>query len=438
MNRLDLFPDTTKIDNDSLTIAGHSLASLADLHGTPLYLYDRATMDNAATGYKSALASLYPGLASVTYAGKAFLNLAIAQWTQFHNLFVDCTGEGEIAIAMAGGVPHEHILVHGVNKSAADLKSAIRHAGTIVVDNLTELKHIVSIVVKTSAVEDNAATLPNLWLRLLPGVTVETHHAHTQTGQHDSKFGMTREEILEAVIFCKNNNVPLKGIHFHQGSNFRDASPLKAAIELGLDLAKEIGFEGEWHFSPGGGWGVAYHEDELPQPDTNEYVRVIAENVIEGCKARGLALPHLHLEPGRSLVARAGVAVYKVGAIKRRGDKVWILTDGGMTDNPRYAMYGARYSCLTVSDVDRERSEKVSIAGPYCESGDVVIEDLLMPKIEEGELIAIPASGAYHLSMSSNYNGSRKPAVLWLETENVRVIQRRETIEDLLVRDGII
>ncbi len=445
MNRLDLFPDTTKIDNDSLTIAGHSLASLADLHGTPLYLYDRATMDNAATGYKSALASLYPGLASVTYAGKAFLNLAIAQWTQFHNLFVDCTGEGEIAIAMAGGVPHEHILVHGVNKSAADLKSAIRHAGTIVVDNLTELKNIVTTslappardgVVVNQATE--VATTPSLWLRLLPGVAVETHHAHTQTGQHDSKFGMTREEILEAAIFCKNNNVPLKGIHFHQGSNFRDASPLKAAIELGLDLAKEIGFEGEWHFSPGGGWGVAYHEDELPQPDTNEYVRVIAENVIEGCKARGLTLPHLHLEPGRSLVARAGVAVYKVGAIKRRGDKVWILTDGGMTDNPRYAMYGARYSCLTVSGPSRERSEKVSIAGPYCESGDVVIEDLLMPKIEEGELIVIPASGAYHLSMSSNYNGSRKPAVLWLETENVRVIQRRETIEDLLVRDGII
>jgi diaminopimelate decarboxylase len=197
----------------------------------------------------------------------------------------------------------------------------------------------------------------------------------------------------------------------------------------------EIGFANEWHFSPGGGWGVAYHEDELPQPDSNEYVHVIAENVIKGCKSRGLALPHLHLEPGRSLVARAGVAVYKVGAIKRRGEKVWILTDGGMTDNPRHAMYGARYSCLTVSGPGEARSEKVSIAGPYCESGDVVIEDLLMPKIEVGELIAIPVSGAYHLSMSSNYNGARKPAVLWLEAGQVRVIQRRETIEDLMQRD---
>ncbi len=386
-------------------------------------------MDNAADEYKSALASHYPAPAFVTYAGKAFLNLAIAQWTQLHNLSIDCTGEGEIAIAVAGGATREHILVHGVNKSIADLNSTIQHAGTIVVDNLTELHQIATLFQITNTQS------PNLWLRLLPGIAVETHHAHTQTGQHDSKFGMTCEEILEAAYFCKDYDLPLNGIHFHQGSNFRDASPLKAAIELALDLAKEIGLNDNWHFSPGGGWGVAYHEDELPQPDTNEYVRVIAENVIEGCTSRGLTLPHLHLEPGRSLVARAGVAVYKVGAIKRRGEKVWILTDGGMTDNPRHAMYGARYSCLPVTGVSRERSEKVSIAGPYCESGDVLIEDLLMPKIEEGELIAIPASGAYHLSMSSNYNGSRKPAVLWLEEGRAKLIMRRETIDDLLKRD---
>jgi len=432
LNRLQLFPVTTSMEKNSLSIAGHDLAALANKHGTPLYLYDRETMDTAAVGYQSALASHYPMAGSVTYAGKAFLNLAIAQWTQLHSLFVDCTGEGEIAMAVAGGAPREHIVVHGVNKSSADLKAAVDHAGTIVVDNLTELHRI------ADQFPISNYQLPNLWLRLLPGVAVETHHTHTQTGQHDSKFGMTSAEIMEAAQFCKMNNLPLNGIHFHQGSNFRDATPLKAAIELGLDLAEEIGFKDDWHFSPGGGWGVAYHEDELPQPDPNEYVRVIAKNVIEGCKTHRLPLPHLHLEPGRSLVARAGVAVYKVGAIKKRGDKVWILTDGGMTDNPRHAMYGARYSCLSVSSPGAERSEKVSIAGPYCESGDVVIEDLLMPKIEIGELIAIPASGAYHLSMSSNYNGSRKPAVLLLEAGQARVIQRRETIEDLMRRDQAI
>ena len=386
-------------------------------------------MDSSVAGYKGALKEYYSAPSDITYAGKAFLCKAIAEWTQEHNLWLDCTGEGEIAIAVAGDVSREHILVHGVNKSHEDLKSAIQNAGTIVVDNLTELNNLQKLL------SNLESPISNLWLRLLPGVSVDTHHAHTQTGQHESKFGMTRAEILEAAKFCKEHDLPLNGVHFHQGSNFRDVNPLIKAIEIGLDLAKEIGFNEEWHFSPGGGWGVAYHEDELPQPDVDEYVRIISETVIDGCRTRGLNLPHLHLEPGRSLVARAGAAIYRVGAIKRRGEKVWILTDGGMTDNPRYAMYGARYSCLPVTGVERERSQNVSIAGPYCESGDVVIENLPMPNIEEGELIAIPAAGAYHLSMSSNYNGARRPAVLWLEEGKVKQIIRRETTDDLLRRD---
>ena len=425
MKRLDLFHITTKIENDRLTIAGHDLKLLAEENQTPLYIYDRATLDAAVTEYKTALASSYPGAGSITYAGKAFLCLALAQWTRSQNLTVDCTGEGEIAIAIAAGVPRENILVHGVNKSEADLRSAAQYAGTIVVDNLQELSQLGQYELKNT----------ELWLRLLPGMAVSTHHAHTQTGQHDSKFGMTREEIMEAANFCKQHGLPLKGIHFHQGSNFRDPEPLLPAIEIALDLSKEIGFQSEWHFCPGGGWGVAYHEDELPHPSIESYVRGIAESVLEGCQARGLELPHLHLEPGRSLVARAGVAVYRVGAVKKRVNKTWLLTDGGMADNPRFALYGARYSCLPVSGVGLERSERVSIAGPFCESGDILIEDLPMPKVEAGDLIAIPVAGAYHLSMASNYNGARKPIVLWLEEGKAQVIQRRETTRDLLDRD---
>ncbi len=431
MDRLQLFPITTKIEHNNLTIAGYDLASLSAGHGTPLYIYDRATLDFSAKSYTDALSAYYPASSHITYAGKAFLCKAIAQWTQEHGFFVDCTGEGEIGIAVAAGVPREHILVHGVNKSIDDLKSAIEHAGTIVVDNLSELKRIKLLFTNYHS------PIPSLWLRILPGVAVHTHHVATQTGQHDSKFGMTREEILEAAKFCKENNLPLKGIHFHQGSNFRDPEPLIPAIDMALDLAKEIGFAGEWHFCPGGGWGVAYHEDELPNPSIESYVRGIAEAVVEGCQARGLNLPHLHLEPGRSLVAQAGVAIYRVGAVKRRGEKTWLLTDGGMADNPRFALYGARYSCLTVSGVGRERSGRVSVAGPYCESGDIVIEDLPMPKVEEGELIAIPVAGAYHLSMSSNYNGARRPAVLMLEEGNAKLIVRRESVDDLLRRDQI-
>lgn len=428
-SRLALFPESTRVREDSLFIAGHSLASLADVHGTPLYVYDRGTLDLAAADYQSALRTYYPGESYITYAGKAFLCKAIAAWTQTHALHVDCTGEGEIGIAVAGGVPREKILVHGVNKSKADLNSACQHAGTIVIDNLTELKNIHLLIT------NNESRVSDLSLRLLPGVPVSTHHAHTQTGQHDSKFGMTREEILEAAKFCKENNLTLNGIHFHQGSNFRDPEPLIPAIDLALDIAKEIGFSGTWHFCPGGGWGVAYHEDELPNPSIESYVRGIAEAVVEGCHSRGLDLPVLHLEPGRSLVARAGVAIYRVGAIKKRGDKIWILTDGGMADNPRFALYGARYSCVPVTGVGRQSSAKMSIAGPYCESGDILIEDLPMPELKEGELIAIPVSGAYHLSMSSNYNGARRPEVLMVEEGKVEVMLRRETVEDLLNGD---
>jgi diaminopimelate decarboxylase len=315
------------------------------------------------------------------------------------------------------------------------LKSALQNAGTIVVDNLTELKNVVTALAVEKPATKVATTSSNLWLRLLPGLAVHTHHSHTQTGHHDSKFGMTPEEILEAAQFCRENHLPLKGIHFHQGSNFRDPEPLLPAIDLALDLAKQIGFGNVWHFSPGGGWGAAYHEDELPAPAIESYVGGIAEAVVEGCQARGLDLPHLHLEPGRSLIARAAVALYRVGAVKSRGARTWLLVDGGMADNPRFAMYGARYSCLPVTGLAREVSRTVSIAGPYCESGDILIENLPMPEVEEGELIAIPVAGAYQMSMSSNYNGARRPAVLMLEDGKASSILRRETVEDLLKRE---
>ncbi|MGE5464575.1 MAG: diaminopimelate decarboxylase [Syntrophothermus sp.] len=422
-DRLRLFPESTTIENDSLRIAGHDLASLADRYGTPLYLYDRATLDASVLEYQSALQRYYPAPFRITYAGKAFLCKAIAEWTQTHDLLLDCTGETEVAIAMAAGVERDHILVHGVNKSAADLRSALQHAGTIVVDNLTELKNM-----------ENQEFAPGLqiWLRLVPGVAVHTHHTHTQTGQHDSKFGMTREELLEAARICREHGLPLKGIHFHQGSNFRDPEPLIPAIDMALDLAREIGFSAEWHLCPGGGWAMAYHEDELPAPSIESYVRGIAEAVIEGCQARGLELPQVHLEPGRSLIAQAGVALYRVGAVKKRLGKTWLLVDGGMADNPRFALYGARYSCLPADGLGREASGLISIGGPFCESGDILLEDLLMPDLQEGELIAVPVAGAYQLSMASNYNGARRPAVIWLEEGKDKLMVRRETIQDLL------
>ena len=428
MKRLSLFPNTTKIEHDTLIICGKSLIDLVDEYGTPLYIYDRATLDAAIAEYKSALQN-YPAPSDITYAGKAYLCKAIAQWTQEHNLWIDCTGEDELAIAAAARVTRERILVHGVNKSDADLRAASEQAGTLVIDHLDELGRTIQLFQK------HKSNFPSVWLRFQPGLAVDTHHAHTQTGQFTSKFGMTLEEVFEAVELCKRHSLPLEGIHFHQGSNFRDPAPLKLAIDRALDLVKQIGFKDSWHFSPGGGWSVAYHEDELPNPLIQDYVNAVVESTVRGCQQRGLALPHLHLEPGRSIIARAGVAIYRVGAIKQRGERTWLLIDGGMADNPRRALYGAKYSALPVIGLGREMTERVSIGGPYCESGDVILEDLPFPKVEVGELIAVPVSGAYHLSMSSNYNGARRPAVVWLDGNGARLIQRRETIDDLMARD---
>ena len=426
MQRLALFPDSTRITEHGLSIGGCDLAVLAEKYGTPLYLYDQVTLDANASQYRQALSEYYPAQSGITYAGKAWLCLAMAQWTQKQGLWVDCTGQGEMAIAAAGGVPPEHMLVHGVNKSARDLKAALRLAGTIVVDNLTELEQLISMSADRS--------LPALWLRFQPGLAVETH-AHIQTGQAGSKFGMDRAAIRSAVDLCRRHGLPLKGLHFHLGSQMRDPSPLGQAIERLLDLAASAGFEAGWTLSPGGGWGVAYNESELPQPDPKEYIRFISEAVVAGCRQRHLPLPRLQLEPGRSLVGRAGVAVYRVGAVKRGRQRTWVLLDGGLADNPRHALYGVNYSALVVNRPAAPNEESACLAGPYCESGDVISMDLPLPQVEPGDWLAVPVSGAYQLSMSGNYNGAFRPAVVWVAGRQARLIQERETSNDLLRRD---
>jgi len=414
---------------DYLTIASCDLAELADRYGTPLYLYDCATLDAAAEAYRQSLAFSYPQEAGITYAGKAFLCLALAQWLRTQDLWVDCTGAGEIHVAMAGGVRRKRILVHGVNKSQADLDAAVACAGTIVVDNLAELERL--------AARAEGQVLPDLWLRIRPGLAVDTH-AFRQTGQVDSKFGMSQAEALEAVRLCRQHGLPLTGIHFHQGSHFHDPAPIDPAPELVLDLIAAARQDTGWlpdTICPGGGWGVAYHEDELPHPPVKDYVDFIAVHLVEGCEKRGLPLPRLQLEPGRSLVAQAGVSLYRVGAIKHTPNRRWLLLDGGMADNIRPALYGARYSALPVSKLGRPDAGPAWLAGPYCESSDILVEALPLPDIRPGELIAVPVSGAYHLSMGNNYNGALKPAVLWLEEGQAHLIQERETLDDLIRRD---
>ncbi len=426
-NILELFPDTCCITDDSLKIAGVDLVGLAEQYGTPLYLYDRATMDNQVKAYQSTLDESYPGKTSITYAGKAYLCIAIAEWSQQKGLYLDCTGMGEIAVAVAAGVAPERILVHGVNKSREDLKAACMHAGVIVVDNLSELDHLMDI-------RKDGHRIPDLWLRFQPGMAVATH-AFTQTGQLGSKFGMDASQMGQAAQLCREHGFPLKGIHFHLGSHFRNPTPLSPAIGLTTELAVNLGLDTEWTLSAGGGWAVSYNERELPQPDLAGYIAGVSEAIVREAGRHQLVLPRLNLEPGRSLVARAGVAVYRVGTVKWIAGRKWVLLDGGLADNPRPALYQAQYHVLPIRAPQRQPEELTWFAGPYCESGDVLIGSMPFPEIHEGELVAVPVSGAYQLSMSSNYNGARRPAVLWLEEGKVQLIQERETPESLYHRD---
>ncbi len=430
--RLALFPVTTRVvtgpDGQQLSIGESDLTELAGRYGTPLYLYDASTVEAALAAYLKELAAAYPGQSGLTYAGKAFLCLAVAQWTRRHGLWLDCTGMGELAVAAAGSVPRSHILLHGVNKSAHLLEAAASQAGTIVVDNLAEVERLVYLS------GQNNGQAPDLWLRFRPGQAVDTH-SHVQTGQEDSKFGLSWDEAMAAAAMCRAHDLPLSGLHFHLGSQFRDPAPLVPALARTLDLAETIQMEEGWTLCPGGGLAVSYHEDTLPHPDISAYVRLVAEHVVAGCEQRNLSLPCLRLEPGRSLIARAGVSLYRIGEVKHTGTRRWLLLDGGLADNPRFALYQARYSALPVKEPFRPPSDPATLAGAYCESGDVLIEHLPMPAVEPGELVAVPVSGAYQLSMASNYNGATRPAVLWLEDGVASLIQVRETTLDLLRRD---
>ena len=434
-DRLALFPSATEVIDlngvRQITIDGISLLDLVQEFGTPLYIYDRQTMDDAVQNYSDALAAYYPGGSGITYAGKAFLCLAAAEWVNEKNIWLDCTGVNELELGVRAGISREHLVLHGVCKSNADISAAVRKAGIIVIDNLCELDSFLLVA------KEVGWKLPDIWLRLRPGIEVSSH-THVQTGGETSKFGLSRAEFECAVVKLIDQGLPPKGLHFHLGSQFHDPTPVLSALDIALDLIAELSLKYGWQpdiLCPGGGWGIPYHESELPHMPIADYVRCLGSQLVSGCSRRKLNLPHFQLEPGRSLVAQAGVAIYQVQAVKNNQNRRWLLVDGGLADNPRPALYQARYSALPVSRPDRVSTGPVWIGGPYCESGDVMINELPMPEIELGEYIAVPVSGAYQLSMSSNYNGALKPAVVWLENGLARLIRRRERREDLLQRD---
>ena len=451
-SNLPVFPNTAHIaPNGHLHLAGLDVVALAAEFGTPLYVYDEATIRDRCRAYRDALAAHYPAPAEAAYAAKAFLCIAMAQLVAEEGLGLDVVSGGELHVALRAGFPAARIHFHGNNKSPAELALALEAGvGRVVVDNFYELETLARLAAERGVV---AA----IWLRLSPNVDAHTH-THRKTGLLDSKFGFplaTGDATRAVQIALANPHLALTGLHAHIGSQIFETEPFVQTAQVLLDFAAEMqshGFELR-ELSPGGGLGVCYVESDPPAP-IEPYVQTVSRAVVKGCKTQGLPLPRLVLEPGRSIVGPAGVALYTVGARKEiPGLRTYLSVDGGMADNLRPALYGARYTAILANKANHPPAETVTVAGKFCESGDVLIRDLCLPRAEPGDLLAVPVSGAYNLAMSSNYNQAPRPAAVLAHdgqalrqgpwsfgprakgSGQARLILRRETYDDLTRRD---
>ena len=431
---VSLFPMGTSVNTSGhLEIGGLDVISLAREYGTPLYIYDEITIRTMAKTFVEEFTSRYKNTV-VAYASKAFLNKEMAKIAEEENLSLDVVSGGEIAVAIAGGFPAGKMAFHGNNKTPQELTQAIESGvGTIVVDGFQELDLLNEI-----AREKNITQ--GIMLRLSPSVDAHTH-GHTTTGILDVKFGFSIESGESTIAIrqaLSSTNLDLKGIHFHLGSPIFELEPYSEAIDTVLDYLAPFRSEGLdlREFSTGGGFAIGYVRNE-PPPPIGDYAEVITSMIKNKCDELGFDLPTLIIEPGRSIVGRAGVAIYTVGVIKEIPTvRTYVSLDGGMGDNIRPALYGSEYEAVVANKMNFSGDTKlVTLAGKYCESGDILIKDISLPTPEPGDLVAIPSSGAYCLAMSSNYNMNPRPAVLMVNSGNPRLIRKRETYQDLMALD---
>lgn len=423
---LKLFPITTRRDpKGRMTIAGQSLRELVQQYGSPLYLYDGATLRSQLALLRKAFEAEYRGGFEITYAAKAYFSLEMAKRMASMGLGVDVVSLGELKIAGKAGFSPKRVHFHGNNKTVPELLFAMEWGiSDIVVDNLSEL-----VLLESLASEKKK--IINIWLRITPGVKVETHQ-YWQTGDIASKFGLPINDgqASEGIRFAQSSRwLKLRGLHTHVGSQVFDTKPYAEALRRLIGLAEQEEFILA-ELSPGGGLGVQYLLDDK-MADAVDWVQTMSAALEHECGKRGWPLPKLLLEPGRWLVGQAGVAVYSVGAVKFSSDGMYIVAvDGGMADNPRPAMYQAHYVAALADRLPSGVLKRASLVGKYCESGDQLIPELKLPEVYRGELIAMPVAGAYQLSMSSNYNMASRPAVLWLEEGRAEVMQRRENPDE--------
>lgn len=426
-----LLPDTAGVSQKGhLTLGGCDVVELAAEFGTPLYVFDEATLRRTCAEYRKEFGQSY-GDVLVIYAAKAFINRALAMIIKEEGLGLDVVSGGELSIARSVDFPVEKVYFHGNNKLREEVELAIScRVGRIVVDNLYELPLVDEVAKEAGITQD-------VLLRLAPGVDAHTHR-HVTTGVIDSKFGLpiALGQAEEAVVKAmSSSNLKLKGLHVHLGSLIFSAEPYQEAIRIVFRFAAEMR---ERHgldfreFSPGGGFAIQYTRD-APAQGVAYYAEAIAEAIQSSSKELGMQLPRLIVEPGRAIVGRSGVAVYRAGATKDiPGVRKYVSVDGGMADNIRPALYGSGYEALIANKAIEDEVEQVSIAGKFCESADILAKDVKVPRVVPGDTVVIPVAGAYCLPFASNYNASLKPAVVLVKEGKARVIRRRESYDDLM------
>jgi len=417
-----------------LEIGGCEAVDLARRFGTPLYVVDEQYLRETCRGFRSAFQSSYPN-SHISFSSKAFTTMAICRIVEAEGLGVDVSSGGELHTALSAGVVPSKIVMHGSNKSAEEMRMAVAvKVSRIGIDCLEEIEALQSIASAEHATLD-------VLVRVAPGIEADTH-THIQTGKVDTKFGFSivggaAKEAVAKVLEAPN--LTMRGINCHVGSQILDLGPFREAVEMMLGLAaelrEELGLVVE-DLDIGGGLGVRYVAEDNP-PSLEEYAKAVSGAVREGCEKHGLPLPRLILEPGRRLIGEAGTTLYTVGVVKHiPGVRTYVSVDGGMSDNLRPALYGARYDAIVANKAKEPRAAKVTVSGKHCET-DTLIAGLEAPDIEPGDILAVQTTGAYNYSMASNYNRLPRPAAVLVSGGEADVIVERESLDDLLKCDRI-
>lgn len=419
-------------NNGVLKVGGAEVPALAKEFGTPLFVMDRARIEENMRAYKSAIDEAYAGRGLVLYASKAFSAKEIYRIANTEGLGVDVVSGGELHTALSAGFPAEKICMHGNNKSMDELRFAIESGvGRIVADSAEELDILDKLL-------EGKEKLPRVLVRIRPGIEAHTHD-FIQTGQEDSKFGVSLASGDALRVLCRTyKNYKISGVHCHIGSQIFEDKPFMTAADLLVRLVADV-YKESGHLledvNLGGGFGIRYTDKDAPRPYHEAMLATIAA-VKEAAEKYGIPAPFLLVEPGRSIVGEAGMTVYTVGAVKDiPGIRKYVSVDGGMGDNPRYILYGAEYDAVLPEKPDAPRDEVVTVCGKCCESGDILIKDIRLPKAVRGDLLAVLSTGAYNYSMSSNYNRLPRPAVVMVKDGEAKLIVRRESYEDLVRND---